>query len=278
MSSAVANPGGKRVEKPRYGAPALEKGLDILELLAGTPEGLTQVQIAKQLDRSVGELFRMLDCLVRRHYVAVKRPGDVYHLTLRLFELSHRHPPVRRLVDEALPVLKDVARATDQACHLAVVHDGKMIVVAQVDSPGDMGFAVRMGAQLEALKTSSGRVVLAFQDDAERKRMLATSLSDGEPEMDLKDLEKQLAAIRERGYEEAESQLVSGVRNISFPVLNLAGDAVAAIAVPFLRRLNGSATDVAKARTVLRAAATRLSIAIGARSVEGLAPRRGGRS
>lgn len=39
----------------RYRAPALDKGLDILELLAGTEEGLSQAEIAKALDRTPTE-------------------------------------------------------------------------------------------------------------------------------------------------------------------------------------------------------------------------------
>ena len=45
-----------------YSAPALEKGLDILELLAGSSPGLTQNQIAARLGRSPSELFRMSRC------------------------------------------------------------------------------------------------------------------------------------------------------------------------------------------------------------------------
>jgi DNA-binding IclR family transcriptional regulator len=56
---------------PRYAAPALEKGLDILELLSLRDEGLSQRQLADALQRSVGEIYRMLACLVERGYVAL---------------------------------------------------------------------------------------------------------------------------------------------------------------------------------------------------------------
>src|SRR5882757_615937 len=72
----------------RYRAPALDKGLDILELLASTEESLSQAEIAKALDRTPNEIYRMLDRLVRRHYVA-RTSGDRYELTLKLFALAH---------------------------------------------------------------------------------------------------------------------------------------------------------------------------------------------
>ena len=62
-------------DEDRYRAPALDKGLDILELLAGVDGGLTQAEIAKKLDRSPNEFYRMLDRLVRRGYVT-RLDGD----------------------------------------------------------------------------------------------------------------------------------------------------------------------------------------------------------
>ena len=83
----------------RYRAPALDKGLDILELLAETDEGLSQAEIAKALNRSPNEIYRMLDRLVRRGYIA-RTTTDRYELTLKLFALAHRHAPMRRLVSQ----------------------------------------------------------------------------------------------------------------------------------------------------------------------------------
>ena len=52
-----------------YTAPALEKGLDILELLSSSEEGLTQAEIASKLNKSVNEIYRMISTLKQREYV-----------------------------------------------------------------------------------------------------------------------------------------------------------------------------------------------------------------
>ena len=90
----------------RYRAPALDKGLDILELLAGIDGALTQAEIAKRLQRSPNEFYRMLDRLVRRGYVT-RLDGDHYSLTLKLFGLAQLHAPVRRLVSYAMPLMRE---------------------------------------------------------------------------------------------------------------------------------------------------------------------------
>src|SRR5215217_6839370 len=51
-----------------YSAPALEKGLKIIEVLAEAQEPLSTRAIAERLDRSKGEIFRMVFVLVERRY------------------------------------------------------------------------------------------------------------------------------------------------------------------------------------------------------------------
>ena len=41
------------LDRDRYRAPALDKGLDILELLAGVDGGLSQAEIAKQIEEDM---------------------------------------------------------------------------------------------------------------------------------------------------------------------------------------------------------------------------------
>src|SRR5579872_978833 len=134
----------------KYRAPALDKGLDILELLARTEDGLSQVEIAKALERTPNEIYRMLDRLVRRAYIR-RTESDRYELTLKLFELAHTTPPIRRLVSHATPILGRFARTAEQAVHM-VIHDRNiLVVVAQVDSPGYWNVSVRVGSRIDLI-------------------------------------------------------------------------------------------------------------------------------
>jgi DNA-binding IclR family transcriptional regulator len=245
----------------RYRAPALEKGLDILELLAHRPEGLGQSEIARALGRSVGEIFRMLSCLVDRGYVTILRPQDRYVLTLKLFELAHRHPPTDRILAEALPLMKELAQQVHQSCHLTVIEGGHGVVVAQVDSPGHIGFAVRAGSVMPLVSTASGRVLLAFQGADERARILSREAAGARltpPSV------RELDAIRQRGYEEMESTRTRGVHDVSFPVVDHEGNAIAAMTVPCIERLDvPELSATAAVRVALGAATGRLSAAVG---------------
>ena len=246
----------------RYRAPALDKGLDILELLAATDEGLSQAEIAKALDRTPNEIYRMLDRLVRRQYVA-RTAGDRYELTLKLFALAHQHAPVRRLVSQAITELRAFVREAGQACHLAIYDRGHVVVVCQVESPGYWGLAIRVGSRVGLFNTGSGHVLLAFASPRERAFMIEKhDLMPGEVQP--ADLESRLEAVRERGFELMPSQQTVGVQNLSTPVFGPNGTVAAALTCPYLTWTDAaSSPDITATLKLLRMAAHRIAPAAG---------------
>ena len=145
-----------------YATPALEKGLDVLELLAHQSEGLTKSQLACSLNRTVSEIFRMLLCLERRGYIA-QVTEERYSLTLKLFKLVQEHPPTERLIVDALPVMNQLAHETLQSCHLGVFEGGQVVILAQVNASTDLGFYVKPGSTVDPMESASGYVILAHQ-------------------------------------------------------------------------------------------------------------------
>lgn len=246
----------------RYRAPALDKGLDILELLSEQPHGLTRGEIVKAMGRGPSEIYRMLERLVARDYVSRSPEGDRYALSLKLFVLAHRHPPVQRLVARALPAMDAFAKAAGQSCHLGVHDRGNITVVAQVSSPGHWGLSIRLGARVNLVDTGSGRALLAFQDEAERRRMLdAHEAMEGEVPVGADELEALLAEVRARGHWQGESLQTFGVTDISMPVLGPDGHALAVLTCPYIRRIDRRVQpDVDAARELLAQAVGALSI------------------
>ena len=249
-------------EADRYRAPALDKGLDILELLAATEEDLSQAEIAKALGRTPNEIYRMLDRLTRRHYV-VRTRADRYELTLKLFTLVHQHAPIRRLVPLAMPELRKFARMAQQACHLAIYDRGYVVVIAQADPPGYWGFAIRVGSHIGLFNTGSGHVLLAFAPPRDRALMIDEHRLMPHETMP-SDLEGRLATVKAQGYEMMRSQQTAGVLNVSVPLFRPDGSVIAALTCPFLERLDTSlAPDAEHAVVLLRAAASRIMPAAG---------------
>ena len=116
-------------EQQKYSAPALEKGLDIIELLSTEEFGLGLSDIARALSRSVGEIFRMLAVLEMRGYIAQESASGRYVLTTLLFERANKLPNVRRLTSIAGPRMRALASEIRQSVHLGIVTNGEVLVV-----------------------------------------------------------------------------------------------------------------------------------------------------
>ena len=248
-----------------YRAPALDKGLDILELLATQPQGLTRAQIVKDMARSPNEIYRMLERLVARQYVTRSASGDRYALSLKLFAMAHAHPPLNRLVNQALPVMDDFARRAEQSCHMGVYDRGNVLIAAQINSPRGWSFSVQRGARVGLLDTASGHMLLAYADADSRQRMLAEHQPlDGEVPVTADGLVHLLDAIRAQGYVERDSAQSFGVVDISFPILAPDNTALATLTCPYIRRIDRHVgPDLAAVRACLREASVALSFVPG---------------
>ncbi len=219
---------------PKYTAPALEKGLDILEHLSRSDTGLTQAEIARALGRSVSEIFRMLVVLQERGYIAFDTGTDRYVLTTLLFEIAHRTPLIRRLTTAAAPLMRTLAHQINQSVHLAVLADDSVLIVGQVDPPARHVMSVRLGTRVDVWRASSGRVMMAFQSEDELSDMLSRTPLPAD--MSEQKLRADLAAIRLRGHEIVDSFVIKGVVNISAPIIDHTGQAIAALTVPHIER------------------------------------------
>jgi DNA-binding IclR family transcriptional regulator len=241
-------------ESERYSAPALDKGLDVLELLSLVREPLTMGQIAERLSRSKGELFRMLVALERRDFIRRDPDSDRFTIGNRLFELAMRAPPTRNLVSTALPHIEAVVHELDQSCHLAVLSGLQMAVVARAEAPGELGFAVRIGYRRRLDQSTSGRVIAAYSSEAVCANLCAGLAAEHE---DFREdtFRVELEKVRSRGYEAGPSSAVKGIIDIGAPVFGENGSAVAALTVPFIRRASSEVTVAAASKVVLREAA-----------------------
>ncbi len=250
------------ISETQYAAPALEKGLDIIELLATERDGITQSGLAQRLDRSSSEIFRMLNVLERRDYVQRHSDGT-YTLTLRLFNLVHLHPPLQDLLSAALPVMKALALSIQQSCHLVITFGGRIMVVAQVSSPKPMGYTVRLGASFPISPVLvSARVLTSYLPDRERADAIKLMLQSGDGDMKKDQLIKALEDIKAQGYCESSNSSTAGIIDLSAPVSDHTGQVLAALTVPYLKQFD-TKIGVQPALDELIVAAQRISAQLG---------------
>jgi len=241
-----------RAGDSRYRAPALEKGLDVLELLAAQAEPLTLTEIIHALGRSHGELFRMVQVLEQRCYIEQDPADDGYRLTDRLFSLGMQQPRTANLIEVALPVMRQLALDLGQSCHLALHTRGQMVVVARMESGEQIGFSVRVGYRRPLMQTASGMILYAHQPEDVRRRW-EEMFDPPIPEAEMAALRARADEIAERHVEQTPSHFVTGITDISAPVMR-GGSAAAALTVPYLKKIQSSVSARDTAVLVRKAA------------------------
>ena len=232
----------RKAGEPRtaYSAPALEKGLEIIELLAATQRPMSNRAIAERLGRSKGEIFRMVYVLVERGYLQRDAASEELTLSNRLFDLGMRTPRPRQLVEVAVPAMERLSDLTGQSAHLVVVNKGDTVVIATTAGSADISFTLRLGYRRPALASTSGQIIIAFQNEVRRTQMIADGQALSDAAAPAAEMARHLDAIVARGFLVAESHDVVGVTDIAAPILDRDRRALASIVVPYLKR-HGSA-------------------------------------
>ena len=205
--------------RPNYSAPALEKGLDILEYLAAQRVARTQQEIAKALDRSPNEIYRMLMCLQERGYISREDEAGGFRVTLKLFQLGHQTDTLARLRAAAIHPMESLADAIGQACHLSIRHGSSILHLIERMPPRRICIAVGEGSRLPLVSSSSGKVLLSRMPAADSKRYLAEDTAfNALPAKRRAAYLQEVERIRSQGHLAAPSEITPHVQDIAVPV------------------------------------------------------------
>jgi DNA-binding IclR family transcriptional regulator len=230
--------------RTKYSVPALEKALDVLEYLSEQAVPLTQAELARALKRHAGEIFRMLACLESRGYLRREPATGAYSLTLKLFELSRTHSPYELLLKVAQPLMRGLAEELRESCHLSVIHHGRVLVLAQAESPKPFRLSVEVGSLHSPMNTTSGRVLLGHMEADIRDEILGREKQWQQEKSPARAaFLKRLAAIRSRGYERADGERFVGAQDIGVPVGSLQSSMKAALTIAMLKEKDGASLE-----------------------------------
>ena len=201
----------------KYQAPALSRGLHILEILSFHKDPLTLQQIADKLDVKTSQIFRLVYVLVKNGYID-KKDSDTFTMSSKLFSLGMQFITNYSFLDVVIPVLKEISTKTNQSCHCSIKLGEKMIVIAKSDSPNSFVFSIRVGHSKDVEETTSGKVILAHLPKAEQ----STFLKDMKHKYNTENyhtLVSQLKEIKTQSYLIAPSAFVKGIKDIAVPVI-----------------------------------------------------------
>lgn len=221
-------------------APALQRGLDILEDLHAQAEDQSLSAVAERLGLPANSTLRLLMTLEAKGYVERDPDSLKYRLTRKPASLALTGVREQSLLEAALPLMRDLRDATGETVLLSIIEHGTGIVLEQIQSLHVFRFVCNPGAYHALHAAAPAKAILATLPKVDRNRLLdgyAFTRFTASTITDRKTFDSELLKGTKKGYWEDHAEEFEGICCVASPVFNRLGFPIAAITVtgPLIR-------------------------------------------
>ncbi len=224
----------ERLEREdRYIVNSVDSALSILNLFFDHEE-LSASEVGKLIGMSRSTAFRFMLTLESRGFVTKTDYGK-YRLGLNMFSLGMLAYNRMELVSLVHPYLVEMAAASGETCHVAILSDGVHVTfIDRALSNSWLKMDTALGYSQYAHCTATGKAILAFQPDHVLTQYLRrTVFVHNTPASipDAKTLLTILDDVRHQGYACDNEEAEYGLTCYGMPLLDSTGRAYAAISI-----------------------------------------------
>lgn len=211
------------------GSKTLERGLEILDLVAAGHDRLDE--IAKAAGTSRSSAHRMLSSLVAKKYLTFTE-GHQYKLGLKLMELGSQAEEAMDLPQEIQGMLQEISARTKETCHLGVLENHEILYLAK--SRGSRGFemASRPGSRFQTQTTAMGKMLLSHLPREQALKQFDPARTVTEYSVkSVDEFDAELTRIAERGYALDNQENELGLICAAIPIRDRDGTPIASISI-----------------------------------------------
>ncbi|MEO0248385.1 MAG: IclR family transcriptional regulator, partial [candidate division WOR-3 bacterium] len=255
----------KRVNQDKYSIKVLEKVVRILNLFNYAETSFTLDQIARKSGLSKTTAFRILRTLEKHGVFKYNEHEETYTLGLKLMELGgivYSSLSIRKVASPYLDLLSQTLKAT---ILFGTLRDDHLLYLDKRESESIIRTSSYMGLKRQPYYGVLGMTLVAFMDDAERKRLLnlypPTKITS-KTVTDIDEILKRLDETRRTGWYMERGEIIDGVMGIGVPVMDFSGNVVAALGA-CMPEFQVKAPDIQRAKRELIAAARSISRELG---------------
>lgn len=196
----------------------------VLDVFDG-PGRLTLAEIVRRTGLPRSSAHRILERLVQLRWL--RRDGRDYELGMRLVELGSLALHQDRIHRAAIPLLRDLHRATGLVVHLAVLDGSDVVYLEKIGGQMVAAIPTRIGGRQPAHCTAVGKAILADNPPAD------IDLTSGRTRFSIsneRQFAAELAKVRAHGVAFEREESLVGFGCVAAPI-GPAGAAVAAVSV-----------------------------------------------
>jgi len=219
-------------------AKILAKGLNLLEELAQSADGMTAVELANGIGIHKTSVYRYLNTLLQAGYIQTNGDGR-YHLGNKILELGSqllRRMPLR---ETAHPFLVKLSAETQKSVHLCVLDGHDVIYIDKVESQRSLPMMSRIGSRAPAYCTGVGKALLSSLPTDQVVSLLQGITLEKRTATTITDplqLLEELKMTTRRGYAIDNGEHEEGIKCFAASIEGYGGETVAAISITGLKR------------------------------------------
>lgn len=214
--------------------PALQRGLAMLEFLAGLPEGATLSELGARLDVSIASIFRLAGALEELGYIRRDEKTKRFAVTQKLLLLGQPHSGRRSLVECALEPMRRILAATGETTQLCCLAEADCVMLEQLPSLHPFKYIVDLGSRVPIHCCAPGKAILAFLPDDALDAVLPRLYFEKHTERTILSREAllvELERVRACGYALDCGEHFDGIHCVAAPLLDRHGHTLGAITI-----------------------------------------------
>jgi DNA-binding IclR family transcriptional regulator len=236
--------------------------LDIFELLAAYPNGLTVKEISHLLSSPQSSTFNVIKTLESEGYLS-QDSGKRYKLGAKLIHIGRSAMDSFDLSVAGTPHLTTLMESVQETVFMAVLAEEELYYIAKIDNNRSIRTTAQPGFRKPLYCTGLGKAFLAFMPPRIREQILdGTELAaiTDKTITDRQELEAQLEAFEQQGYSIDDEENEEGLYCLAAPVYGAGGELAAAISVagPKQRMLSRKAAIVQSLTETARTISTNI--------------------
>lgn len=243
---------------------SVAKAMELLEALLRRRAPMSLQELSTAVGYPKSTIHALLSTL-REHGMVSQGADGRYALGVRLFEYGCAVSALWDVSKLARPYLEQLSERSGGSSFLSILEGDYVISIDQCTGGAGVQVVPEVGSRLPLHATSQGKLLLSHLSRGEaRKRLLNAGLQPFTPHTisDADELLNGMQWVRERGYAVEDGEYKIGLRSVSAPVRDAAGEVRCAIGtVGLFRRVQSEEFRAAIDETVRTAAA--LSAALG---------------
>ncbi len=245
-----------------------QRALELLEVVARHPNGVTFVELAEQLPYPKSSLHGLLQTVVSMKWLTLDPDDRRYSIGVRPWEVGQAFRRSRDIVIRARRFLREANEALDETVQLGILDDLDVVYLDKVEGTQPLRLVSNVGSRLPAYVTGIGKALLSGLPPAVLRDRFAGRTLTGYTAHTITSGDRLIEVIedvRRQGFAIDDGEYSLGVYCVAVPIANRSGRVVAALSfsVPTARL---ESEDVSSERMieVLRAASRDISVSLDA--------------